>query len=304
MREHRTRTRMLIAALSAAAFSAVSAAGASADVASVHTNFKTKATEGFTLKTKAFQDATLGFTELRLKNAGAYALYRVDDSKLTQKRFAADFGKFGEIDAEFKTKETKRRCIDGNILSVKHRGAWKGKLLFTGEDGYTQVNRNSVPAVLGVTKLTTCGEKGSHPRAAGPTIPTAAAAKLPTLLSCGPGDVFYFRAQLDEAAADPDRAVAYRSIYSKTIGGVFLEKSVKVKGLASGFVADQAAGTATVTPPAPFSGTGTLDKKKLSGDLTVDFPGAADAALTPGKDASLQPRVRNYDPRFDCSGVF
>lgn len=70
-------------------------------------------------------------------------------------------------------------------------------------------------------------------------------------------------------------------------GAIRIQRSVEIAAGAGAFDYDPLLRTATIAPPAPFSGHGTFQRdaapaNRWRGDLTVDFPGRSDVALTGG----------------------
>jgi hypothetical protein len=71
----------------------------------------------------------------------------------------------------------------------------------------------------------------------------------------------------------------------QTIGSLGVFRGVSTHASPSTFASDNALSTAGITPPRPFSGSGTLErgptgKKSLAGSLAVSFLGAPNVPLT------------------------
>jgi hypothetical protein len=79
---------------------------------------------------------------------------------------------------------------------------------------------------------------------------------------------------------------------SEKADGLSILRATAAVGKSSSFTYDPALTSAVVTPPAPFTGTGTFRRNadgstEWSGGLAVALPGLGSVALTPGK-ASLE----------------
>jgi hypothetical protein len=90
-------------------------------------------------------------------------------------------------------------------------------------------------------------------------------------------------------------------------GSVSISRSLSLWVGATAFRYDPLLETATLDPPAPFSGRasfhrGATPANRWTGDLTVDFPGRSDVPLTgPGVGATLVPSCWNEGAgRFRC----
>jgi hypothetical protein len=182
------------------------------------------------------------------------------------------------------------------------RGVFVGRIRFSGEGGYTEVEASRARGSLNHRARSRCRRPSraaaNMSRQRTPSEATELGAEEGKLLrrldfgaTKGPYPLFapldydsYFYAELFENGYQID-----------------INRKVEVKGADPGtFIVDAALTSATVTPPWPFQGAGHLEQERPSvfleppdplwtGDLTVSFPGAPEVPLIgPGLKANLR----------------
>jgi hypothetical protein len=226
--------------------------------------------------------------EVGRKHTSAITAYVVP-GVVTRKRLVGDFGAFGRISMRFRPPTRGRGSDPHTVCKSHHRvlrrhGVFRGSLRFDGEDGYVSLRAHRVAG-----EVTSVG-RPCRSRRAGPLLPIASRPKEPRDL--GPEPRFFF--------AGWRHAIDAANLVALEIFGIklFLASSEHSEGrlaivrlaFALGFkprnftLNDQIT-RATLSPPAPFHGTGTYTAapdgtKTWEGPLSVNFPGAPRFALT------------------------
>jgi hypothetical protein len=185
--------------------------------------------------------------------------------KTSKRAMKASLPGFGKVNLKFhprgKSKSIKppKGC---DVPPTKlQNGLWTGKFKFKGEGGYVKVSTNRGKGSVSLVPAEPCqggggGGGGAHQK------------------SCV--DVSAFRtkggSQLSvDAQKIKGRGPSFFASYSATKRGVEVSKSAYT--LKGSLEADPGAGTASIAPRSPFSGTGKVAHGKLSGSLKVKLPG-------------------------------
>ncbi len=182
----------------------------------------------------------------------------------TKKKLKANFKGFGKVDLEFepkgkaKTQKPPKGCTGPS--SKSQEGLWVGTIKFTGEGGYTKVNGS----VRAKGSVNTSSDK---PLECKPEPNPKPKPPKPCWGVSGNKGKTWFSASQTKG----EKASFYANT-SSTSKGVKISRYTSGSG---GTLAVEGGGeTATLKPPAPFSGSGTLADGVLSGTLKVKFPGA------------------------------
>jgi hypothetical protein len=199
---------------------------------------------------------------------------------VTETSIQASLGELGEIDVRFQPsgRARRERSVCGGKPVAFDSGSYEGVIDFEGEEGYTQVNATRAEGDLQFFLDLICpgniGPSGSGPGAPGAELRVRQRPTHPALTFVAhknrPGDRAFFEASVTERH-----------------DGIGIERSVGSSGRASAFDYDSMLQTATVKPPAPFSGQATFRRNaapanRWTGRLSVDFPGRSDVSLTAG----------------------
>ncbi|HEY5053567.1 MAG TPA: hypothetical protein VII45_09190 [Solirubrobacterales bacterium] len=238
--------------------------------------FKLKASNGYTIAGVALENPKDGSGVLLLGvgRKGASVLYEIP-ATVTATSIDADLGRLGAIDVHFVPTggtTTERSTCGGRPVSFDS-GDYIGRIDFEGELGYTRLHltraRGEIQGLLSL--LCAAGRsEGIGGRAPG--------ARL-TARRRGSEAPFEFAARKNSPTGRADFAVSI----DERSGEMAISRSVETVAPPNAFVYDTRAGTATIRPPAPFSGSATYSRHSAiggwAGDLSVDFPGRSDVKL-------------------------
>jgi hypothetical protein len=246
------------------------------------------------------------------------AVYGTEDAKLEGKTLTARFGRLGYLHLTFQGPlHHGKRCGRRSETSSRMTGEFR----FRGEGGYIDFDLHGMPANAEV--LSGCG-LGARPRPRDETeqeeIDREMAAierqaredeeikeipeRLATLgaSTTGPGPRVQFTAVGARGLHNSMEGTA-AAVRLEHVGGLFIERFVLADIGPRRFDWDFAKGTATVRPPAPFSGSATFHrrpggKSSWTGTLRARALGAPPLVLT-GRDfkASLVPTVPTEERR-------
>ena len=193
------------------------------------------------------------------------------------RRITADFGPLGRVAVRY---EVKGPPVRGNCVVPKWRPArLEGSVRIKGEGGFTSVESDSARGRAWVLP-DRCGD----PVRRRPAVHEAVE----------PPDV-----DLEACRRETGRAITYGAasgydffggealhyaMAEERLGRLYVTRMVEVLAPRNTLRANRRAGTATLTPPGRFSGSAAFANGRLSGDLTVLFPGiGTPAPLAPAK---------------------
>jgi hypothetical protein len=215
------------------------------------------------------------------KNKGASYLI---PAKVTETSIQADLGELGEIAVTFQRTNQPATARCGKETVRFDSGQYEGKIDFHGEEGYTSVEATAVPGNINYLLSAVCGgsfiEGGSSGRSRG----AALYVRNPGL---GP--------RLKVSKSRPGAAAEITASTFEYNNGISIERFANLRMPGEDFTYDRRLRTATVRPPAPFTGSARFDRGKKagqrwSGNLAVDLPGATGVPLTgPALRATLSP---------------
>lgn len=213
------------------------------------------------------------------------ALY-VAPARVTATSIQADLGPFGGVDLALRgsgrEKTVRIRCGDGQRYTYE-TGVWEGVVEFRGEGGYIAGRATRLPVLPYVTSY--CGSGSGRGESRG---------------GVGPG------ARLKGTSYAHGRALSFQVNKNHSRSRALFEAEVRERrdGVrifrfasgwlpASAFSFDPDLRTATLSPPAPFSGSATLTRTPSSvpplwsGDLALEFPGRTVGLAGPGTHVNL-----------------
>ncbi len=206
-----------------------------------------------------------GEVTLEIKRRGRGATYETEGES-TAAGLKVQFGKLGRIDLAFEPTETRRENPPKGCTgppSTTSEGAFVGSIEFSGEHGFVHIEASRVSGTLEVSRESEwkCRERAgpefhpsAPPRSSLPLERRAEAATEPATLTArdprcrcffaayavrdrhGRGPTFFVGAEIEQREA------------------MKITRATYARAGASRFLFDHAAGTATVRPPAPFSG--------------------------------------------------
>jgi hypothetical protein len=193
----------------------------------------------------------------------------------------ADLAPFGRISVAFQpsgqTRVTKvnlkgksERCVGAERI-VRRLGTFTGTIEFEGEGGYTTANVSSAVGTVGTSLFRNCTTKVGHRRASASRAGSSQSST--SLIATNPPSFFAAFAESNSPAVG-----FFASVPESASQQVILVRMAQAIALKGRFVFDDALSSATLTPPAPFSGAGHFRKVRGSaprwtGSLSVAFPG-------------------------------
>lgn len=253
------------------------AADAAAQPPVVPSAFLLQGSNGYSIAVFAFQareghSATVEITARKGHMSVTYSA----PAAVTETSIAADLGALGQISVNFQPNgqliTRPFKCARQKIVEVA--GSYEGVISFHGEEAYTDVQATSVPADLRLELGAACGFVTSG----GGGSPNPLSAEL-YVRNPGLGPSF---SVVKARPKSPARFFVEDSEYE---AGISITRYASLAMPASSFRYRANLQTATVHPPAPFSGTARFDRRKKAnrrwaGDLAVDLPGLAKAPLT------------------------
>jgi len=242
------------------AVSATTASGAGPEQGTVVlVELALKASNGLHAQLESSEDGTV---TLELRNEGQTAAYSVP-GEATESGLKARFGRLGLIDVAFTPTETLSSTEPGKGCTGAPRtlreGLFTGTIEFTGERGFVRIEGPQATGSMSVISQWECPEAEAMDPFAHVSRLMAAISRdkrgereSATLAAIRRGFSSYFVA-----------GVAHRHSGGKSIflggkieirEGMYIWRTTVVRGPASAFDFDHAAGTATLRPPAPFNG--------------------------------------------------
>jgi hypothetical protein len=283
--------RALVVLASLAAFAGASPVASAAEPPVPQVKFELHA-DGFLVAVKS----EIGSDKLvlALDRHGEVAYYEVP-AEITDDTVKARFGQLGELDYTFTPKEQAGPCAEFGV------GIYEGSFAFTGEDEYVHFEVDRAHGTL-IGPATKGCKEGVGPRR--PSTPSARAAiveeepvpKDEATLSVSSSRHLPTRYLLAfDLKGKRGMQVWFNAFQAEKVEGMLVERGAQVIARPSAFKWDLAAGTARVSPPAPFTGTasftrGAHGRSSWRGSLSVPVLGGNPIRLTgPGFTAKLGP---------------
>lgn len=200
---------------------------------------------------------------------------------VTETSIQANLGALGEIAVTFHSSgqaRTERSSCGGKPVSFDS-GYYEGTIDFHGEEGYTAVEATRAAGDLGFLLDIVC------PGISGVTVGGAESSFFPgaELDVNWPGSRHL--PHLKVVKNRPGARAHFEAGISEEHEGIAVARFIGAIAPAGTFEYDPLVKTATVHPPAPFSGTAQFHRNakpanRWTGDLKVDLPGKADVKLT------------------------
>jgi len=211
------------------------------------------------------------------KNNGAF--YSTP-ATVTEGSIQAPLGALGEITVTFhpsgEAKKERPECR-GKPYSVDS-GYYEGTIDFHGEEDFTHIEATRVPGDLGFLVNFSCPGAGSG-GTRGPLEPGAKLDVNAQGSKLGP--------HLTIIKNQPKARAHFEVEIAEVRDNVSIARFANLIAPANAFSYDSRVRTATIQPPAPFSGSAKFHRAakprtRWTGNLTVDLPGRAGVALTGG----------------------
>jgi len=272
----------LILCICLLAFGVAAPTAAARELPDFHSaGFSLQGTNGYEVGFSAFSErpdgrGDAGVVVFRKGSKAGAAFYRT--SAIVSDDFVkADFGPFGKVDMAIRPSGRTRKV---HIECTKHSyefepTAYEGTFEFRGENGFTRAatTQAHLPSAISF-----CGAGGGYGESRGPGSPGAHLSGV----SFDHGRKVSF----DFVKNHPTRGrVKYEAEIRERRAGVSIFRAVDGWAGAGAFRFADDLSTASLQPPAPFSGSASLLRSRGSvfprwrGDLTIDFIGRPDVRL-------------------------
>jgi hypothetical protein len=283
------RRALVVALASLAAFAAASPVASAAGPPLPQVKFELHA-EGFLVAVKS----EIGSDKLvlALDRHGEAAYYEVP-AEITEDTVKARFGRLGELDYTFTPKEHAGPCEEFGV------GIYEGSFAFTGENEYVhfEVDRARGSLIGPATKGCREGlgpRRPSTPSARGAVVEEEPVPKDEATLSVSSSRHLPTRYLLaSDLKGKRGMRAWFNAFQAEKVEGMLVERGAQVIARPSAFSWDLVAGTARVSPPAPFAGTadftrGAHGRSSWRGSLSVPVLGGNPIRLAgPGFTAKL-----------------
>ncbi len=193
---------------------------------------------------------------------------------VTETSMQADLGVLGRVSVTFHPSNQAATVTCGKREIPYESGQWEGEIHFQGEEGYTSAEATAAPGTFDyVTRE--CESIWSGGPEYGPQPPGA------ELFLRNPG----LGARLSVSKRRPGAAAQIFASMSEYTNGISIARYASLRMPSRSFTFDRRLRTATLRPPAPFSGSARYDRDKKagqrwSGDLSLDLPGRSGVDLT------------------------
>jgi len=221
--------------------------------------------------------------------------------QVTETTVSADLGDLGSIDLHYVPSgesRVERSACNPQPIEVDS-GFYEGRVDFEGEEGYTEAHRTRVPGEIRFLASLICPSRGGDEGFGG----HAPGAQLRLHRRWDRG-----RLEVEATKNSPTRPSRFRALIGEIREGLGIEREVEIAAGPSAFDFDVPNQRATLTPPAPFSGSarflrGNEKHGRLFGNLALDFPGRSNVSLS-GVRGSLQRWVQNPSHPFRPAAPF
>jgi hypothetical protein len=252
--------------------------------------FELQGSNGYTISVSTYLDGLSGrgqvaITASRGKESAAYSA----PAKVTPDAIRANFGSFGRVDLALHLsgveKTAKEKCLHHS--ETYEAGTYEGSFEFKGEGGYTMARATQVAALptLAFLGVGICNQQSSG-ESFGPEEPGARLKGI----SYGDGRVLKFEINKNR----PHDKMLFTASLAERVRGIRIYRELSGVAPASSFRYGRKVRTATLAPPAPFSGSASLTRTKnlvsplWSGNLSLAFPGHTVAIAGAAVHVSLE----------------
>ena len=213
-------------------------------------------------------------------------------AQLTATSLEADLGELGSVSLQVTPTGSTRELIpcgeDKEAVSYEPV-RYSGSVEFHGEEGYTEASSAAPQEFTSFFSKLVCAGRGTSEVGGD----RASGAKLRLRSKSGA-----YRLRLQANKNRPSKRSWFEVEVNEKRGPISILRSTSRWLRSSAFQYDPLLDTATLQPPAPFSGRATFHRglalpRQWTGNLTVDLPGRSDVPLTgPGIQATLYPACR------------
>jgi hypothetical protein len=238
--------------------------------------FKLQGSHGYSIAGEAFLEQGLphAFLTLTVRRGNESASYQAP-AKVTTDSIHADLGSLGRVDLVLRRSGLEKPL---RVPCFGHRetfepGTWEGVIEFDGEGGYTQATATRTAALpylalLGGSRICR-GQSSGESRSA--NLPGARLAGV----SYADGRALKFKFNKNR----PGGKTLFAATLAERRDGIRIFRELSGVAPAGAFRYDPLLRTATLDPPAPFSGSAQLTRQPnsvsplIAGNLTLGFPG-------------------------------
>lgn len=241
--------------------------------------FQVKASNGYSITVLASQRRSdgKGFLLLFVTRKGDGVLYSTR-ARVTPNEVEADLGPLGEIDLDLvlSGREKKERSSCDPQPVEFPAGQYRGTFEFRGEEGYARASATKARLVIRPLLDIVCPGDGGGGETFGSGLPGA------RLRVFARGQAR--RLSLQVNANRPGGRVFYEASTREMRNGIEISRFVEGTAPGDAFAYDPLLRTATLAPPAPFSGSARFLRaarptNRWTGNLAIDFPGRSSVAL-------------------------
>lgn len=225
--------------------------------------------------------------DIRPANKGTVAAstYITRDSSRDPNVIEADLAPLGKISVAFQPsgetrvtkvdlKDKSKKCVGAERI-VRRLGTFTGTIKFQGENGYTTVDLPSAEGTVGTSLFRNCTTKINRRGGGAQT----SSSGEPVFLTAMNGSATIFAASTCGIYLRSAFACFFITSPELLSKDLLVVRSAKAVGGKSSFIFDDALTSATLAPPAPFSGHGSFSKgpkgssSSWTGSLSVAVPG-------------------------------
>lgn len=201
-------------------------------------------------------------------------------AKVTDTSVEADLGAFGEIDVTFQPSGERgvaHPVCDRSQRTTYDKGSYVGTIDLHGEEGYTRVRTTSAPFTLHPLIDFICSVSGSG-EYWGRGLPGA---RLRAQTKFGEGEALEIQANQNR----PGARVTVSATTKERRDWIHISREISFTYPATALDWAPNLGTATLAPPAPFSGAARYRRNakpgnQWTGNLEADFPGRSNVSFT------------------------
>lgn len=207
--------------------------------------------------------------------------------KVSPTAIDASFEALGSVDMRFHPSggatygKRHKHCIGADRYTIQP-GVFVGSVNFRGEGGYTSAKAHRVKGKVVTPRVLKCldsfFEEFERIRHHKPPAKKPKVTRLSAFMRSGLTAVLF-------GASERGGKAGYLAEIEQTVGSLGVFRGAFVHASPATFAFDNALGSAGVTPPPPFSGSGSFQRtptgaKSWTGSLAVSFPGAPNVPLT------------------------
>jgi hypothetical protein len=262
--------------------------------------FRLKGTNGFSIFVMAYSKPRFKHGEVALFVVGkGEAAFYLAPAKVGPTAIEADLGPVGEIAVQFESSGSpewvRSRCKGGGVATYEP-GAWVGTIDFEGEEGFTRATRSRTKAVVSPFFDLGCGSRGI-----GETLGSREPGARLVARSISKRGTLVLQANKNRRSA----SVHLEASIEERHGGLIVSREVSGFFPHRAFEFDSSLRTATLSPPAPFTGHAAFRRNanpanRWTGNLSVDFPGRAGVPLAGGRFKSTLVHAKRTEQVTHC----